>query len=120
MRFAVDENMGPSVAGWLVARGHEVFSVYDEAPGMSDEGILEKANRENYIVVSCDKDFGELVYKKRMPHRGVLFFRLVDETPAAKIRLLEQACQNIPSCFLASLPLLQRGQSESFDYLEGY
>lgn len=90
MRFVVDENMGPSVARWLLSQGHDVFSVYDEAQGMSDEDILKKADAEGYIVISCDKDFGELVFKNRFPHKGVVLFRLNDETTASKIKVLER------------------------------
>jgi predicted nuclease of predicted toxin-antitoxin system len=90
MRFLVDENMGPSVARWLVSQGHEVFSVYDEAQGIADEDILQKAHAEDYIVISCDKDFGELIFRKGLPHKGVLLFRLNDESIASKIRFLDQ------------------------------
>lgn len=42
MRFIVDENMGPSIARWLLAQGHEVFSVYDQAQGIYAEVIQGK------------------------------------------------------------------------------
>ena len=58
MRFLVDECTGPFVAKWLRNLNHEVFSVYDEARGLDDESIIEKANRENYILITNDKDFG--------------------------------------------------------------
>ncbi len=90
MRFITDENMGPTVSKWLVTKGHEIFSVYDESPGLTDEEILEKAFQENYIVITGDKDFGELVYKHQLPHKGVVLLRLTDETPPSKIKVLEQ------------------------------
>ena len=46
MRFIVDECTGPAVASWLKDHGHEVFSVYDEARGMSDKGVIQKARDE--------------------------------------------------------------------------
>lgn len=94
MRFLVDENIGASVAQWLRARGHEVFSVYDEAEGMTDEEVLQKANAEDFVVISCDKDFGELAFRKRLPHKGVVLLRLADETPSAKIKVLERRLSN--------------------------
>jgi predicted nuclease of predicted toxin-antitoxin system len=45
---------------------------------LDDDSIIEKANRENYILVTHDKDFGELVFRERKPHKGVLL-RLEDE-----------------------------------------
>lgn len=43
MKFLVDECTGPSVAAWLRDDGHEVFSFYDEAGGVEDDIILQKA-----------------------------------------------------------------------------
>ena len=62
MRFLVDECTGPSIAQWLRRLHHDVFSVYDEARGLDDERIVEKASNENYILITNDKDFGELVF----------------------------------------------------------
>lgn len=70
MRFLVDDCTGPAVAQWFQARGHDTFSVYEQARGMSDEDIIEKAYTENRILVTNDKDFGEKVYRDLRPHRG--------------------------------------------------
>ena len=48
MRFLVDESTGPYVAHWLRQQGHDVFSVYDEARGMDDDKIIEKAFTEQF------------------------------------------------------------------------
>jgi predicted nuclease of predicted toxin-antitoxin system len=90
MRFIVDECTGPKVARWLSEQGHEVFSIYDEARGMEDELIIQKAAAENWILITNDKDFGEKVHKERRPHRGVVFLRLEDERAANKIETLRQ------------------------------
>jgi predicted nuclease of predicted toxin-antitoxin system len=62
VRFLVDENTGVVVARWLRSQEHEVFSVYEEARGIDDNQILEKAFNENWISITSDKDFGEKVY----------------------------------------------------------
>lgn len=72
MRFLVDECTGPRVARWLRDQGHEVFSVYERARGMDDARVLEKADSENWILITNDKDFGEQVYRGQQPHRGVV------------------------------------------------
>lgn len=94
MRFLVDECTGPAVACWLKEQGFEVFSVYDEARGIDDEEVLQKAFAGNWILVTNDKDFGNKVFRERRPHRGVVFLRLDNERPATKIdtlrRLLEE------------------------------
>ena len=63
MRFLVDECTGPSVAKWLREEGYEVFSIYDQSRGISDEEIILKAYQENWIIITNDKDFRELIFR---------------------------------------------------------
>lgn len=104
MRFLVDECTGPAVAGWLRAQQHEVFSVYDEARGIDDDEVIQKAFSENRVLITNDKDFGEKVYRERLPHKGVILMRLADERPATKIgvlqRLLAAYADRIPGQFV--------------------
>lgn len=90
MRFLVDECTGPAVAVWLRKQSHEVFSVYDKRRGMSDHDILNKAYSENWILITNDKDFGEMIYRERRSHHGVVFLRLQDERAASKIEALQK------------------------------
>lgn len=90
MRFLVDECTGPLVAQWLQKLHHDVFSVYDEARGLDDERIIEKANQENYILITNDKDFGELIFRMGKPHKGIILLRLKDERSKNKIAALER------------------------------
>ncbi len=78
MRFLVDECTGPAVARWLKEQGHNVFSVYEQARGLEDDEIVERAYKENRILITNDKDFGEKVYRDKKPHRGIILLRLDD------------------------------------------
>lgn len=104
MRFLVDECTGPAVAEWLRTQKHEVFSVYEEARGLGDDEVIQKAHTENRILITNDKDFGEKVYRERHPHRGVVFLRLDDERAASKIetlrKLLENYAERLPGQFV--------------------
>ena len=88
MRFLVDECVGPTVARWLRQHGHEVFSAYDEARGLSDDDLLERAAAERWILLTGDKDFGEMVFRQRLPHRGVVLLRLEDQRAMQVIAVL--------------------------------
>jgi predicted nuclease of predicted toxin-antitoxin system len=90
MRFLVDECTGPAVAEWLREQKHEVFSVYEEARGINDDLVLQKAFIENWILITNDKDFGEKVYRERRPHHGVVLLRLEDERAVIKIETLQR------------------------------
>lgn len=90
MRFLVDENAGPSLARWLRSQGHDVFSIFESARGLPDERVIELAYRENRILITSDKDFGEKVYREKRPHRGVILLRLHDERSVVKRATLER------------------------------
>jgi predicted nuclease of predicted toxin-antitoxin system len=100
----VDENAGPALADWLSEEGHEVFSVYHEARGAGDEDLIRKANEEDWILVTSDKDFGELVYRKQRPHNGVVLLRLDDSRRENRIavmnRLLSQYGDRLEGSFV--------------------
>ncbi len=69
-----------------------------------DSRILDKAFSENWILITNDRDFGEKVFREHHPHRGVVFLRLLDERPAAKIealrKLLESYADQLEDCFV--------------------
>jgi len=90
MRFLVDECTGSKVAEWLRDANYEVFSVFDQARGMTDDDILAKACTENWILITNDKDFGEMVFRERRTHHGVVFMRLDDERATNKIEVLQR------------------------------
>ncbi len=94
MRFLVDECTGSKVALWLRGENHEVFSVFDEARGMTDDEVLTKASDENWILLTNDKDFGEMIFRERRVHHGIIFMRLDDERAANKIQILEKLLEN--------------------------
>jgi predicted nuclease of predicted toxin-antitoxin system len=104
MRFLVDECTGPAVARWLRQRNHAVFSVYEQARGMEDDQIIQKAFDEDWILITNDKDFGEKVYRDRHPHRGIILLRLDDERTRSKIdalqSLLKDYAERIPASFV--------------------
>ncbi len=99
MRFLVDECTGPKVAAWLRGEGHEVFSVFDEARGVEDDLLIQKAYDENWILITNDKDFGEKVYRERRVHRGIIFMRLEDERAANKIQVLRRLLESYADRF---------------------
>ncbi len=100
MRFLVDECTGPAAAHWLGSQGHDVFSAYDQARGASDDALLGLAVREERMVVTNGKDFGEIVFRERRPHRGVILLRLVDERAKNKIAVLSAVLSNTTAATL--------------------
>lgn len=104
MRFMVDECTGPAVARWLREHNHEVFSVYEEARGMADDDIIQKAFDESWILITNDRHFGDRVYRERRQHKGIILLRLEDERPNNKIdaarRLLKGYAEQLADHFI--------------------
>ena len=62
----------------LTDLGHDVLSAHDLFPRASDETLLALAQEETRILITEDKDFGELVFLRGLPHPGIV--RLVEMT----------------------------------------
>jgi predicted nuclease of predicted toxin-antitoxin system len=77
VRFLLNENISGTVIRVLRERGHDVVSAKETLRGASDEEILAKAQLEQRILATQDKDFGELAFRVRLPAScGVILFRL--------------------------------------------
>ena len=63
MKFLLDVNASGALARWLVDHGHEVSLVEETDPRMGDDKVLEWAVRENYIIVTTDQDFEEMIWQ---------------------------------------------------------
>lgn len=89
MKFLVDECTGMSVATYLRDEGHDVKAVAEVAPQANDVEIIALALSEDRIIVTNDKDFGELVYRSGWEHCGIVLLRLRDERAENKIRVIK-------------------------------
>jgi predicted nuclease of predicted toxin-antitoxin system len=72
MKFLIDMGVGRYVEKWLRENKYNVKSVRDINKRAKDSDILKLAVTEERMVITMDKDFGELVYNSNMPHCGVL------------------------------------------------
>jgi len=106
MKFLVDERVGSSVARWLRQKSFDVILIYDDFRGISDNEVLDKAFLENIILITSDKDFGEMIFKIKKQHCGVVLLRLSDESLSSKISvlggILEDYVQDIPGNFIVA------------------
>ena len=75
MRFLADESCDFSVVRSLRAAGHDVAAVVELSPRADDEIVIDRAVREQRILITEDKDFGQLVYADKRASAGVLFIR---------------------------------------------
>jgi predicted nuclease of predicted toxin-antitoxin system len=83
VRVLADENMPGEVVNALRERGHDIAWVRTEMPGSTDRIVLERAQSEKRLLLTFDKDFGELAFRFGLPvDSGVVLFRITMSSPA--------------------------------------
>lgn len=92
MRFLIDLCAGHRLAEWLRSEGHDVEESRDRGVDPGDRILLEWAFAEERVLVTMDKDFGELIFFHGVQHRGLL--RLPDVPAAARIALMQEVLEN--------------------------
>lgn len=88
MNFVADEGIDRQIVERLRQVGHDVLSIAELAPGTFDDEILDRANAQQALLVTADKDFGELVFRLRRIHAGVVVLRLAGLAPETKAGLV--------------------------------
>jgi predicted nuclease of predicted toxin-antitoxin system len=96
MRFLLDESAELRIAAFLKQAGHDVTSIAEDHPrSLPDEQVLAIANAEQRLLITNDRDFGELIFRQQLPHAGVIYFRLpLDTTATEKINWLTRVLRD--------------------------
>jgi predicted nuclease of predicted toxin-antitoxin system len=87
--FIIDVGVGKSVEQWLTDEGYKVISIRSLNAEMEDGQIVSLALTEDAIIITMDKDFGELVYKEKKQHKGILLLRLDDAVANEKLAVVQ-------------------------------
>jgi predicted nuclease of predicted toxin-antitoxin system len=90
--------------------GHDVACVRDRDPRMADSDVLSWAVAEQRLVVTMDKDFGELVFLSGQAHVGVLLLRFADADSAAKVAAVEAVVSTFGDQLAGHFSVYQNGQ----------
>lgn len=108
MRFLADESCDFGIVRALRSAGYDVLSVAETNPGELDPVVLESALHDGRILLTEDKDFGQLVYAGAGRTGGVILFRiplrarkwLLDEVAG----LVRKCSSHIPGKFVVVQP----------------
>lgn len=90
MKFLLDENIGKGIARFLEKLGHPASRIRLISPGLEDYAVLELSVSKDFILITSDKDFGELIFKEKQLTTGVIFLRLEDESSENKIKAIKK------------------------------
>jgi predicted nuclease of predicted toxin-antitoxin system len=84
MRLLLDENVSPIVGDALRAAGHDVSMASDVCPGAPDEDVVALAVAAGRVLVTEDKDFGQLAFQRGLRPVGLIRLALPRQVPAQK------------------------------------
>ena len=91
MKFLADESLDRQIVDRLRQDDHVVLYVAEMDPGIDDEIVLDIANREAAVLLTADKDFGELVFRRCQLPQGVVLVRLAGLLAATKAPVVASA-----------------------------
>jgi predicted nuclease of predicted toxin-antitoxin system len=93
VRWLADECVAGSVVARLREAGHDVTYMAELAPSTSDLDVIAAAHREGRILLTEDKDFGELVFRWNRPVIGLVLLRIAPDDNVLKWARLKAAVE---------------------------
>lgn len=109
MNLLADESVGRQIVERLRQDGHEVAYIAEMEPGIPDEIVLRKAHEQEGILLTVDKDFGELTYRQNLIHRGVVLIRLAGLSNQTQAELVAQALHERGGEFVNAFSVISPG-----------
>lgn len=95
-KLLADENIPARMIDALRAENFDVLSIQETVPGISDASVLSLAVDQARILLTFDRDYGELIFKRRFPPPiSIIYFRSIPSSPSemsgAVISLLQES-----------------------------
>lgn len=109
MKLLADEGIDAAVVARLRSAGHEVTYIAELDPGIDDEQVLTLATAEAAVLLTADKDFGELVFRRRQVTAGVLLVRLPGLAPVRKAALVNLVVNRYQDQLLGAFAVIRPG-----------
>ena len=94
LKFLADVNVEKSIVDYIVQNGYDVIWVPEYNCEMLDEDLLELANAEKRILITNDKDFGELIFLQKKVSTGVILLRVKGQKSQYKVTLVKKLLKN--------------------------
>jgi len=94
VNFLADESIDRQIVEHLQKEGYSVLYVVDTEPELSNGDVFKLANQKNAILLTGDKDFGEMVFHQQVVNEGVVLIRLAGLSPPRKAEVVAQAIRH--------------------------
>ncbi|HKZ42561.1 MAG TPA: DUF5615 family PIN-like protein [Candidatus Hodarchaeales archaeon] len=89
MKLLADENIPTRTLDLLKHQGMDIVSILDFRLGLSDDDVLTVAKEHERVLVTFDKDFGDIVFRTRAETKGVVLLRFTPKSPEQLARRLK-------------------------------
>ena len=110
MNLLADESVERPVVDRLRQDNHDVVFVAELAPSITDDDVLRNANDRSAVLVTADKDFGELVFRQGAVHAGVVLLRLAGLANVTKGEIVAEVCRLRAAELIGSFTVISPGQ----------
>ena len=109
MNFFADESVDHPIVERLRDDGHDVLAVPEMAPSITDETVLVQANQRGDLLLTADKDFGELVFRQHRVTAGVVLIRLAGLLAGVKAGIVSTAIRDHGAELLRAFTVISPG-----------
>ena len=110
MNFVADESCAGPVIRALRERGHDVLAISEVAKGATDEQVLERALQEDRVLITEDRDFGELVYARGRSSAGVVLVRIHSSARRSKPAMVIEAVTKLGPRLRDAFTVIEAGR----------
>ena len=113
MRWLADECVAAPLVAFLRSEGHDVLYVAETATGLNDSAVIALAFREKRLLLTEDKDFGDLVFRRERAVPGVVLMRVGSENPVRKTLRLNAAIERYGEELFGRYTVIEEGRFRS-------
>jgi len=113
MRWLADECVAASLVAFLRSIEHDVLYVAESAAGFSDSEVIALALSERRLLLTEDKDFGDLVFRRERVVPGVVLMRVGPENSALKAMRLETVIARYGEGLFGRYTVIEEGRFRS-------
>ena len=113
MRWLADECVAAPLVALLRSDGHDVLSVAELAAGLSDADVVALALREKRLLLTEDKDFGDLVVRRERAVPGVVLMRIDTNASRLKAARLAAAIDQYGEALFGRYTVVEQGRLRS-------
>jgi predicted nuclease of predicted toxin-antitoxin system len=110
MNFLADESCAGPVIRALREAGHDVVAISEVAAGAADDEVLERALNEKRVLITEDRDFGELVYVRGRSSTGVILVRFPSSARRSKPATVVEAVAKLGARLYDSFTVIEPGR----------